>query len=149
MKESLPALVEPDWVESHANDPNVRVIEIDWDAIDSYEEGHIPGAIGWNWKDALWDPLRREFPTSSDFADRLGRAGIGNDTTVVFYGCPVQFGTYGWWVFKYCGHKDVRILNGGRTRWLAEGRPLTKTSPKFPAVSYVPSMSDVSALGTV
>lgn len=139
MAGSLSALVGPDWLDEHGNDPKVRLIEIDWDGTDDYQEGHIPGAIGWNWKDALWDPLSREFPTRDEFAQRLGCAGIRNDTTVVFYGCPVQFGAYGWWVFKYCGHKDARILDGGRTRWIAEGRPLTKTVPDVSPARYQPT----------
>lgn len=137
-KSGIP-LVEPDWIEAHRNDPNVRLIEIDWDGTDAYEEGHIPGALGWNWKDALWDPLRREFPTPEEFARRLGNAGIGNDTTVVFYGCPVQFGTYGWWVFKYCGHMDARMLNGGQVRWEKDGRPLTKVVPEISPARYEPT----------
>ena len=139
MAEPPASLVTPDWIDEHGNDPNVRLIEIDWDGTDSYREAHIPGAVGWNWKDALWDPLTREFPSRDEFAQRLGRAGISNDTTVVFHGRPVQFGTYGWWVFKYCGHEDARILDGGHTRWIAEGRPLTKTVPDVSPAQYRPT----------
>jgi len=132
------SLVDTAWLDAHLDDPNVCLIEIDWEGKDAYEEGHLPGAIGWNWKEALWDSHIREFPSPRDFADRMGQAGITNDTTVVFYGCPVQFGTYGWWVFKYCGHADARVLNGGKTRWLKEGRPLTNDVPARSPCGYEP-----------
>jgi thiosulfate/3-mercaptopyruvate sulfurtransferase len=87
----------------------------------------------------LWDPLRRDFPTPEDFARRCGAAGIGNDTTVVFYGEGVQFGFYAWWTFRYCGHKKVKMLDGARYRWAAEGRPLTTEEPAAAApVTYTP-----------
>lgn len=123
------SLVTADWLAGHADDPNLRLVEINWEGTVAYDEGHLPGALGWNWKDALWDPLERQFPDAATFASRLGAAGIGPDTTVILYGVPVQFGTYAWWVFRYCGHRDVRMLDGGKTRWLAEGRPLTTDIP--------------------
>lgn len=115
------SLVDADWVEAQLSDPDVRVIEINRDDLDHHRSGHIPGAIGWNWKSMLWDPRTRQFPSPEVFADRLGKAGVSNDTTVVLCGVPVQFGTYGWWVFKDLGYKDVRLLDGGMTRWLREG----------------------------
>jgi len=133
------SLVDTDWVAKHGRDPDVCLVEIDWDGLNAYEAGHIPGALGWNWKAALWDPLERQFPSQEDFARRLGAAGIGNETTVVFYGVPVQFGTYAWWVFRYCGHEDVRILDGGRVRWEKDGRPLTAAFPDITPVSYLPN----------
>jgi len=133
------ALVDTDWVAEHGHDPDVRLVEIDWDGLDAYQSGHIPGALGWNWKAALWDPFERQFPSQEEFARRLGAAGIGNRTTVVFYGVPVQFGTYAWWVFRYCGHEDVRILDGGRVRWEKDGRPLTTGAPDIAPVSYRPN----------
>lgn len=132
------SLVDTNWIAEHINDPRVRLIEIDWDGLTAYESGHIPGALGWYWKSALWDPFERQFPTSEDFAQRLGDAGIGNDTTVVFYGAPVQFGTYAWWVFKYMGHDDVRILDGGGVKWRQEGRPITTSVPDVEKVDYRP-----------
>jgi thiosulfate/3-mercaptopyruvate sulfurtransferase len=131
-------VVDPAWLEAHREDPKVRLIEVDFDGTDAYDAGHIPGARGWYWKDALWDPLSREFPSPEEFARRLGAAGIADDTTVVFYGEPHQFGTYGWWAFRYCGHRDARVLDGGRTRWVSEGRPLTTAVPNFAPVSYTP-----------
>jgi thiosulfate/3-mercaptopyruvate sulfurtransferase len=136
------ALVTPEWMAAHANDPKVRLIEIaglGQDEMQAYRAGHVPGASGWKWKDMLWDSHMREFPSPEAFAARLGEEGIGNDTTVVFYGEDIQFGIYAWWAFRYCGHADVRLLDGGRTRWQAEGRPLvTDTPPRPPAVTYRP-----------
>lgn len=129
-------LVDIDWVAGHINDPNVRLIEIDWDGLDAYKSGHIPGAIGWNWKVALWDPLERQFPSIEEFCSRMSAAGIGPETTVVFYGVPVQFGTYAWWVLKYFGHADVRMLDGGQVKWELEGRPTSTEVPEFSPVDY-------------
>ena len=77
----------------------------------------------------LWDPYARDFPSPEAFARRCGAAGIGNDTTVVFYGECVQFGIYAWWAFRYCGHSKVKVLDGARYRWAAEGRPLVTDEP--------------------
>lgn len=132
------SLVDTDWISNHIGDPQIRLIEIDWDELKDYQEGHIPGASGWYWKSALWDPFERQFPSPEEFARRLGSAGISNRTTVVFYGAPVQFGTYAWWVLKYLGHDDVRILDGGLTKWKDEGRPVTRKVPEFSPVVYRP-----------
>ena len=131
-------LVDAQWLSTHLQDPKVRVIEVDLTGTDAYAAGHIPGALGWNWKEWLWDPLEREFPTPQEFARRCGEAGIANDTTVVFYGEPVPFGTYAWWVFTYLGHADVRLLDGGRTAWVAKGNPLTTEVPRIVPRSYLP-----------
>ena len=140
MNQRTSALVDPAWLEAHAADPNVCLIEVaglGQENFQAYQAGHVPGAYGWDWKRWLWDTHRRDFPSPDDFARRLGGAGITNDTTVVFYGEGVQFGVYAWWVFRYCGHENVRILDGARTRWAAEGRPLTTEVPKpRPAVRY-------------
>ena len=136
------ALVSPEWMAAHERDPNVRLIEIaelGQDEMPSYRAGHVPGAAGWKWKDMLWDSDMREFPSPDAFAARLGQEGIANDTTVVFYGEGIQFGNYAWWTFRYCGHTDVRLLDGGRYRWQAEGRPLVTDIPaRAPAVHYRP-----------
>ncbi len=136
------ALVSPEWTQAHADDPSVRLIEIagmGQDELPAYRAGHVPGAAAWQWKDMLWDSHMREFPSPETFARRAGAAGIGNDTTVVFYGEDIQFGIYAWWVFRYCGHPDIRVLDGGRHRWRAEGRPLvTEVPAPAPAVSYRP-----------
>ena len=136
------SLVTPAWLHGHRADPGVRLIEIaglGQDDLQAYKSGHVPGAACWKWKDMLWDASRRDFPTPEDFARRCGAAGIGNDTTVVFYGEGVQFGIYAWWTFRYCGHTRVKVLDGARYRWAAEGRPLvTEEPPPAEPVAYRP-----------
>src|SRR4249920_3606770 len=138
----MSALVDPAWLHRRRNDPAVRLIEIagmNQDEMQAYKAGHVPGAACWKWKEMLWDPFRRDFPTPEEFARRCGAAGIGNDTTVVFYGEGVQFGFYAWWTFRYCGHTRVKMLDGARYRWAAEGRPLvTEEPPPAAPVSYRP-----------
>ena len=126
------ALVAPGWLEERLGDPGVRVIEIaglGQEQHQAYNAGHLPGAVCWDWKEMLWDSHARDFPTPEEFARRLGAAGIGNATTVVFYGEGVQFGIYAWWVFRYCGHNRVKVLDGARYLWAAQGRPLTTEEP--------------------
>jgi len=137
------ALVTPEWLAAHLDDPRVCVIEIaglgQEERLQSYRAGHIPGAVCWEWKSMLWDSHARDFPTPDDFARKLGEAGISNDTTVVFYGEPVQFGVYAWWTFRYCGHRNVKVLDGARYRWERQGRPLTtEVRAPRPAVAYRP-----------
>jgi thiosulfate/3-mercaptopyruvate sulfurtransferase len=136
------ALVTPDWVARHRNDPDVRVIEIagmGQDEMQAYRSGHVPGAACWKWKDALWDAHARDFPSPEEFARRCTAAGIANDTTVVFYGEGVQFGIYAWWTFRYCGHRNAKVLDGARYRWAAEGRPLvTDVPPSAAPADYQP-----------
>lgn len=132
----MSSLVSTQWLAKNIDRPDLRVIQIDANGLDSYQQGHIPGAVGWFWKDALWDPFMREFPTQDDFANRLGEAGIGANTTVVLYGAPVQYGTYAWWVFKMFGHLDVRVLDGGLVKWQNEGRPVDSSSPDLTPVTY-------------
>jgi len=142
-KADIAALVTPDWLEAHLDDPNVRLIEVaglGQDDMSAYKAGHVPGAACWKWKDMLWEPIERDFPSPQAFAQRMGAAGISNDTTVVVYGEDVQFGIYAWWVLRYCGHRDVRILDGARYRWKAEGRALQTEIPPSPApVEYRPN----------
>ena len=129
---NTPALVDPEWLAAHAGDPDVCLIEVaglGQDDLHSYKAGHVPGAYAWKWKETLWDSHMRDFPSPREFARRLGAAGISNDTTVVFYGEGVQFGIYAWWVFRYCGHENVRVLDGARYAWAAQGRPLTRDEP--------------------
>lgn len=136
------ALVDPAWLDAHRTDPDVRLIEIagmGQEQMQAYKAGHVPDAVCWEWEDMLWDAYARDFPSSEEFARRCGVAGIGNDTTVVFYGEGVQFGIYAWWTFRYCGHAKVKVLDGARYRWTAEGRPLVTEVPPPPTpVDYWP-----------
>jgi thiosulfate/3-mercaptopyruvate sulfurtransferase len=132
-------LVEPAWLAEHLDDPNVVVLEFNWTGTASYDKWHIPGAHGFFWKDFLWDDTIRDFPASERFAERCAALGISNDTTVVCYGDPVQFGTYGWWVFTYLGHPDVRLLNGGRVLWEKLGLPTTTEVPAPTQATYTPT----------
>ncbi|ABY36671.1 MAG TPA: sulfurtransferase [Chloroflexus aurantiacus] len=131
------ALVETQWVADHLNDPNVRIVESDEDLL-LYDTGHIPGAVKIDWVQDLNDPVVRDYLDSDRFAALMRVKGISNDTTVVLYGDKHNWwATYAFWVFKLFGHRDVRIMNGGRAKWIAEGRPLTREVPSYPPGNYV------------
>jgi len=129
-------LVSTEWVAEHGRDPNVRLVEVDVDT-KAYDTGHIPGALGWNWHTDTQDTLRRNIPTPEQLQDLLQRSGISPDTTVVLYGDNNNwFAAYALWLLKYYGHNDARLINGGRTKWIAEGRELTTDVPTYPAAKY-------------
>jgi thiosulfate/3-mercaptopyruvate sulfurtransferase len=124
--------VSPEWLAARIDDPNLCLVEVAGlrpEDAQAYHAGHVPAAHSWKWQEMLWDSRMRDFPSPEEFARRMGSAGIGNDTTVVFYGEGLQFGIYAWWVFRYCGHERVHVLDGARARWAAEGRPLSKDAP--------------------
>jgi thiosulfate/3-mercaptopyruvate sulfurtransferase len=130
------ALVDADWVEAHLNDPNVRLIEVDVDT-KAYEQGHIPGAVGFNWQKELQDQTIRAPLSKEQLEDLLSRAGVSNDTTIVLYGDNNNwFAAWAFWILKYYGHNDVRLLDGGRVKWLAEQRPLTTEVPSYERTHY-------------
>lgn len=141
----MSTLVDCSWLAERLGDPTLCLIEIagnGQEQLQTYSAGHIPGAHAWRWKEWLWDETMRDFPAPELFAERMGRAGIGNDTTVVLYGEDMQFGVYAWWVFRMCGHTQVRILDGARYQWKAEGRPLVSDVPAArPRASYRPPAS--------
>jgi thiosulfate/3-mercaptopyruvate sulfurtransferase len=117
-------LVSTDWVAAHANDPNVRIVEIDVDN-KAYNEGHPPGAIAWAWNTQLCDTVIRDILSKPQFEALMTQSGIANDTTVVVYGDNNNwFAAWAFWQMKMYGHKDVRIMNGGRKKWLSEGRDI-------------------------
>src|SRR5207247_1466535 len=123
-------LVSTDWVAQHANDPNVRVVEVDVDT-KAYDEGHVPGALGWAWNSQLCDTVRRDILPKAQFEELMASSGIKNDTNVVIYGDNNNwFAAWALWQMKIYGHKDVRLMNGGRKKWLAEGRELSKDATK-------------------
>src|SRR6202521_5522983 len=118
-------LVSTAWVAEHQGDPKVRLIEVDVDTT-AYDQGHIAGAVGWNWQTQLQDNVRRDLIERSAVEKLLGQAGVSNDTTIILYGDNNNwFAAYALWQLKYYGHKDVRLMNGGRKKWLEEKRPLT------------------------
>jgi thiosulfate/3-mercaptopyruvate sulfurtransferase len=115
--------ISGEWLARHLDAANPRIIDVSSSPEDTaYRQGHIPGAARWCWKDALWHATDREFPTPEDMASRLGRSGIAPDTTVVVDGSPVQYGTHAFWVLTMAGHQDVRLLDGARKSWIADGR---------------------------
>ena len=131
------ALVSTGWVAEHLNDPKVKLVEVDVDT-HSYDKGHIKNAIGWNWQTQLQDKVTRNVVDPRSFAELCRRAGINNDDTVVLYGDNNNwFAAWALWQFKYHGHKDVRLMNGGRVKWLNEkDKPLTTDKPSVKPVSY-------------
>lgn len=137
-------LVETDWVAAHLNDANVRIIESDEDPL-LYAIGHIPGAAQVDWFSTLQHPLRRDFLTKEKFEETLSSLGIGNDTTVVFYGDKSNwFACYALWLFQYYGHQNVKIMNGGRLKWEKESRPLVKEVATHAKASYRAKEADKS-----
>jgi thiosulfate/3-mercaptopyruvate sulfurtransferase len=129
-------LVSTDWVAEHLDDPNVRIVESDEDVL-LYDMGHVPGAINLDWHTDLQDQVKRDFLDKSGFEALLGKNGIGNDTTVVFYGDRNNwYATYAYWLFKYFGHADARVMDGGRAKWEAEGRPKSRDVPSYPETTY-------------
>ncbi|HEY2460161.1 MAG TPA: sulfurtransferase [Candidatus Acidoferrum sp.] len=129
-------LVSTDWVVQHQNDPKVRLVEVDVDT-SAYDQGHIPGAVGWNWQTQLQDNIRRDLIDRPTLEKLLSNSGISNDTTIVLYGDNNNwFAAYAFWQLKYNGHKDVRLLNGGRKKWLEEKRPVSTEQAKVAPASY-------------
>ena len=136
------SLVSTDWVAEHGSDNNVRLVEVDVDT-GAYEKGHIAGAVGWNWQSQLQQEVRRDLVGKEELEGLLGRSGIGNDTTVVLYGDNNNwFAAWAFWQLKYYGHADVRIMDGGRAKWEAEGRPMTTDVPSPPAKTYKAAAAD-------
>jgi thiosulfate/3-mercaptopyruvate sulfurtransferase len=130
------ALVSTEWVAQHLNDPGVRIIEVDPDTT-AYAQAHIPGAVGWNWETELQDPLRRTLAGKPQFEELCSRAGITPDTTVIVYGDNNNwFAAWALWEFKIYGHRDVRLMNGGRKKWIEEGRPTTTDVKEYPRTQY-------------
>jgi thiosulfate/3-mercaptopyruvate sulfurtransferase len=124
-------LVDADWAADHLDDPNVRFVEVDVDA-GSYAESHIPGAVGWNWTSQLSDGVRRDIVSREELARLLSDAGIGPETTIVLYGDNNNwFAAWAYWQLKLFGVDDVKLLDGGRKLWLAQGRPTTTDVPTY------------------
>jgi thiosulfate/3-mercaptopyruvate sulfurtransferase len=143
-------LVSADWVENHlddfqSDDPDFRLVEVnspespEEDFPSRYDQGHAPGAIGLQWDEDLSDEVRRDILTKADFEALVGEHGITEDSTVVFYGdgwIPNWFALFAYWEFKYYGHEDARVLDGGKDYWVENDYPLTEEVPDFPSVEY-------------
>jgi thiosulfate/3-mercaptopyruvate sulfurtransferase len=137
-------LVDSSWVADHLNDPKVRLIEADEDVL-LYEVGHIPGSVKLDWHVDVQNPLSRDFVDQEGLEKLFSRYGISNDTTIVLFGDRNNwYAAYAFWLFIQYGHKNTRILNGGRAKWEAEGRPYTKEVPSYPATTYKAQPADES-----
>src|SRR5213083_1585839 len=137
-----PVLVTTDWLAEHLNDDSVVVAEVDENP-DLYDEGHIAGAVKLHWRDDLQDPVERDLVDKPTFERLLSERGIANDTTLVLYGDKNNwFAAYAYWYLKIYGHEDVRIVDGGRQKWIDEGRELTTDAPSPEQAQYRASERD-------
>ena len=137
-------LVTTDWVAQHGKDAAVRIVEVDVDTT-AYDQGHVPGAAGWNWTTDLCDTKVRDIAPKQKLEELLGRSGIDNRTSIVLYGDNNNwFAAWAFWQLKMYGHQDVKLMDGGRKKWLAETREMATDKPSFPAKSYKASGPDLT-----
>ena len=143
------ALVETDWLADNLSDPNIRLIEVDEDSA-AYEKEHIPGAVGWNWTTDLHAPVGRDYVDQAGLSALLSKAGVGPGTTVILYGGNNNwFAAYAYWILRYLGYGNVKLLNGGRKKWELESREQTSEVPSYPATEIKvegPIVGDFRAL---
>ncbi len=136
------SLVSTAWLAEHLNDPGIRIVESDEDTL-LYDQGHIPGAVKIDWTADLNDQLERDYIKRSAFAKLMRAKGISNDTLVIFYGDKSNWwAAYALWVFKLFGHDNVKLLNGGRKKWIDEGREITRETPKVKKSRYTAKKRD-------
>jgi thiosulfate/3-mercaptopyruvate sulfurtransferase len=137
-------LVDTQWVEDHLNDESIRIVEVDENP-GLYAEAHIPGAIGFDWKQDLQDQVKRDFLGPQEFGDLFGSRGISNDHQIVLYGDRNNwFAAYTYWYLKYYGHDNVRLMNGPREKWISEGRPTTANVPQYEPQTFQAREGDPS-----
>jgi len=137
-------LVEPEWLEQHLGDDSIRIVEVD-ESPALYREAHIPGAIGFDWREDLQDQVRRDFLGPQDFGKLFGGRGISNDHLVILYGDRNNwFAAYTYWYLKYYGHDNVKLLNGPRERWISDGRPTISELPSHAATTFAAKPGDDS-----
>jgi thiosulfate/3-mercaptopyruvate sulfurtransferase len=135
-------LVEPEWLEQHLDDDSIRIVEVDENPA-LYAEAHIPGAIGFDWQKDLQDQVKRDFLGPQEFGELFGKHGISNDHLVILYGDRNNwFAAYTYWYLEYYGHENVKLLNGPRERWIAEGRPTSTEVPSLPAATFTAEPGD-------
>lgn len=148
-KEDGSPLVSAAWLSERLEEPGLRVIEVSSSSDDaSYRAGHVPGARRWFWKDALWHETDRAFAAPGEMAQRLGRAGVGPDATLVLYGDPVQFGTYAFWALRMAGFGNLRLLDGAKKKWMADGMPVSQETPEARAVPHpAPGAGEALSVG--
>ena len=141
-------IVETGWVADNLDTENLRMIEVDVDTA-AYEQGHIPGAVGWNWTTQLNDRLTRDILNKEQMQRLLGESGIGRNTTVVLYGDNNNwFATYAFWQMKIYGHRRLKMMNGGRQKWIDEGRPTNTDAADVQRRVYRASNADTSIRAT-
>jgi thiosulfate/3-mercaptopyruvate sulfurtransferase len=129
-------LVSTDWVANHLNEPNTKLVEVDVDT-NAYSEGHVPGAIGWNWTSQLQDQVRRDIITKGELEKLLSQSGISNDDTIILFGDNNNwFAAYAFWLLEMYGHRNLRLMDGGRKKWLDENRQTTKDMPPTTPTTY-------------
>jgi len=137
-------LVSTDWVADHGKDANVRIVEVDVDT-KAYDEGHVPGAIAWAWNAQLCDTVRRDILSKQQFEELMQASGVKPGTTLVIYGDNNNwFAAWALWQAKIYGHTDVRLMNGGRKKWLSEGREMSTETPVMQTVEYQAKDPDLS-----
>jgi len=139
-------LADTEWVADHLKDSaNIRIAEVDYDPKSNYQIGHIPGAVLFDWKQDINDLVSRNVLSKQACEDLLQKAGVSNDTTLILYGdFNNWFAAFAFWVFKYYGYKDIRLMNGGRKKWLIEDRPMNKDIPQYSKGSFNASDADNS-----
>ncbi|WP_102127627.1 sulfurtransferase [Deinococcus planocerae] len=129
-------LVSTDWVAQNLNTPGIRLIEVDEDIL-LYDTGHIPGAVKVDWQQDFWDPVMREFIGPEELQALLGRLGLNPGDQIILYGDKSNWwAAYAYWFLSYNGVQNLRLMNGGRQKWVAEGRELTTDAPSFEATEY-------------
>jgi thiosulfate/3-mercaptopyruvate sulfurtransferase len=137
------ALVNTEWVAAHLNDPKVRIAEVDYDPASNYVQGHIPGSVVFDWKKDMNDQVNRDILSKEQLEALMGRSGVSNDTTLILYGdFNNWFAAYAFWDLKYYNVGNVKLMDGGRKKWLLEDRPLTKEVPVHPPATFQVSSPD-------
>src|SRR3954462_3795943 len=137
-------LVETQWVEDHLDDASIRIVEVDENPA-LYAESHIPGAIGFDWKRDLQDPVRRDFLGPKEFGALMGEPRISNDPTIVLYGDRNNwFAASTYWYFRYYGHAALKLIDGPREKWIGEGRPTSSDHPLYPGAPFPAKPGDES-----